>query len=68
MKFAPLGRPLKSTQMHFKTAYLVKEQGSYEAVKITHTVHLQWASGLTAATLNILNSQFMVNLHVCSPV
>ena len=57
MKFTPLGSDLKSSQMHFKTTSFGKGQTSYEAV------HLQWASYLTTTSLNILDSQFVVNLH-----
>ena len=54
MKFAPIGSPLKSAQMVFKTASFgeLKGQRSYEVVKITHKSSMgKWS---------ILNTQFMV--------
>ena len=37
IKFAQLGSPLTSAQIHFKTTPFGEGQRSYEAVKLTHT-------------------------------
>ena len=66
MKFAPLGTPLKSTQIHLKAASFGEKTKKLRGCKII--LHLQWASGLVTAALILLNCQFMVNLHGCFPV
>ena len=62
MKFAPLGSPLKSTQMHFKLLHLVKGQRSYEAVKFTLTFIMgKWLDH--SSFENTLWSTYMVALQ-----
>ena len=58
MKFTPSGSPLKSAQMHFKTASF--GEGTKKLWGCKNYPYIYIGKWLTTAALNILNSYFMV--------